>query len=156
MSMNVFEQIQGTKPLLTRKLMENMDLSNLLMAWLGRLILMCQSVGCPIEGVQIGELQVMGGEFKARISFNQLALVRAPESMYRDDFFEFAQAKSAAMARAMTKNPDLMKFFQKLVEAIDKHCTYKGWDFKTVRIVYSYITPDNMLVMRVRRQYVES
>lgn len=157
MSTNVFEQIAGTKPVLTTKLMGNSDLSNLLMAWLGRLVLMCQSVGAPIEGIQIGVLKVNGSEFRAKINFSTLSLSRTSSVISgRDDFYEFAKAKSFGLAQALTKNPDLMVFFQKLVEAIDRHCVNKGWDFKTVRMPYSFISPDNYLVIKVQRHYVES
>lgn len=145
MSTNVAQAIEANAKTLFEKLSENQDLSNVLMGFLGRIILTCQQMGKPIQGVDLGSVSENGGDFRFKIEFNTLMI--APPVIWTanqyDDFTHYVKARSTGMARALEANVRLVAGFRDLVMVIDKFCERKRMPFKDFKIKKAFITRDN-------------
>lgn len=145
MSINVAQAMETNAKTLFEKLSENQDLSNVLMGFLGRIILSCQQMGKPIQGVDIGHVSEHGGEFRFKIEFNTLLI--APPTLWGvnnfDDFTHYVKSRSTNMARALESNVRIVQGFRDLVQVIDKFCERKRMPFADFKVKKAFITRDN-------------
>jgi hypothetical protein len=145
MSTNVAQAVESNAKTLFEKLSENQDLSNVLMGFLGRIILSCQQMGKPIQGVEMGTVTENGGDFRFPISFNTLMI--SPPTLWTaasgNDFTDYVKARSQSMARALEANVRLVAGFRELVMVIDKFCERKRMPFADFKVKKAFITRDN-------------
>jgi hypothetical protein len=141
MSNNVAEVLEGRATTLFEKLAQNNDLSNVIMAFLGRIVLMCNKMGKPIEGVITTEVNESNDEFRFGVTFN--SLIMSPPGLWQaqGDILTYAKARSIHLAKALERNNKLMHTFTNLVEAVSRYCDRKGLSFKDFKIKKAFVHP---------------
>lgn len=154
MSRNVAEAIEGRAATLFEKMISNSDVSNVIMALVGRLVIMAHQLGKPIEGISVASPTWSGRKLTARIEFHSLMLT--PPSLWagQSDLKRYVASKSANMALVFDKNPGLLRFFNDLIGKLDQFCTHKSVEFRNLKLEKSIITPDNVLMMSVAKDHL--
>ena len=154
---NVHAEIAKRSERLADKLGANPDLANVILGFLGRLIIMCSQMNRPIEGIILSPLDSkteLNGDvvFTSNINFSLLAV--RPPSLWQPqtDFAEFAAARAQGLAMALGKNPNLSEFFQSLASQIESYGNAKGIPFNDLRIKNPFISKDHVLVIRVGKE----
>lgn len=150
----VSEELESKNTALFRKLSENADVSGVLAALLGRIIIECQRRGAPITSVVMGEVMPYGdGEFRSRITFKQSALWTPVTLGHKNDFMDYLAAKGIALAKVLGSNASVAALFQGLAERLESWAAFRGIPFKELRVHEdgAFISNDNELVIRVER-----
>jgi hypothetical protein len=149
MSQNVAEALEGRASNLFEKLSENQDLANVVMGFLGRIIMMCHQQGKPIQGVDCSEVTTFDGDFRFSLTFNDLLI--SPMGLWQPtgDLISYAKSRSVHLAKALESNGKLVKTLSRLVEIIERHCESRGKQFKNFQIKKAFIHPKtNTCVIR--------
>jgi hypothetical protein len=154
MSKNVAEAVQARSLSQFEKLISNEQLSNVVMALLGKLVVMSAQASKPIEGIAVSDPCWNGRSLKARIEFNSLSI--APMGLWHEapDVVRYAQARSQHLAKAFDKNPGLSRFFTKMLHMIEAFCEHKGLQFADLKVEKAFITPGNMMVITFNKEHV--
>ena len=149
MSQNVAEAIETKSGNLFDKLCSNGDVSNLIMALVGRLVIMAHQMGKPLEGIAIDKAVWSGRKLSARIVFNSLIIPSPGIWAGQSDLKIYVASKAANLARVFDKNSGVLVFFNDFVNKLDQFCTHKSIAFKDLKLEKSIITPDNILMVSV-------
>ena len=154
MSKNVAEAIEGRNLSQFEKLISNEQVANVVMALLGKLVVMSAQAGKPMEGISVGDPIWNGRSLKAKIEFNSLSI--APMGLWQEapDFVRYAQSRSQHLAKAFDKNPGLSRFFTKMLHMIEVFCEHKGLQFADLKVEKAFITPENMMVLTFSKEHV--
>ena len=149
MSENVSQAIAGRASTLFEKLASNEALSNLVMGFLGHIIITCAKRGKAVASVRCSTVTESLGDFRFKIEYLPV-LLPSPGlwSNQGDDVKRYIAGKSAQMARCFDVNPTLLKTFTSLVEKIDNYCTHKRVPFSQFKIKKSYVTNTDVAVIR--------
>jgi hypothetical protein len=141
MSSNVAETIEGRQSTLFEKLSSNNDLANVIMAFLGKIVLMCHQRGKPIQGVETTDVVEVNDEFRFGLSFNDLVITPMGIWQNQGSILHYAQSRSVHLAKALERNGKIMRTFTQLVEAVEKRCQRKGMSFKDFKLKKAIIHP---------------
>lgn len=135
MSKNVSEVIESRNSTLFEKLASNNDLSNVIMGFLGRIVLMCQQTGKPIEGVETTMVNEYDGDFRFGIVFHDIFISPMGIWQGQGDVVNYARSKSVHLAKVLERNAGIIRTFTNLVEVVEGFCDRKGIRFSefTVR-----------------------
>lgn len=161
MSQNVYEQLAIEKKNLADKLGENAEIGNIVLALLGRLIILSQERGRPIEGIATAPLlnsKLGNGDLviRSKITFNALSIIRPAMWQLQSDFARYTLSKARGLALALQRNPKLSDFFENIVEAIDQWCRSENVQFPGVRVKQAIISnPGDVLVLKVGRKLLD-
>lgn len=149
MSNNVAEVFENRASTLFDKLVENQDLANVVMGFLGRIILMCHQKGLPIEGVVTTDVNEFDDEFRFGVAFSHI--VASPMGLWQaqGDILTYAKSRSTHLAKALERNAKIMKTFRNLIEAVDQYCKRKRISFSSLKVKKAFIHPKtNVCVIR--------
>lgn len=154
MAQSVFEVMAGRQQSLLEKLGENPDLCNLVLALLGKAIVICSQRGLPLEGIEMGtltatDLPTRDVVFRAPITFHPLPVTAASIWPPQSDFAHYTRSKAYGLGMALQKNPKLAVFFQSLVQAIETYAQHRGLQFGKLKVQKSIISTSNVLVLQV-------
>lgn len=155
MSQNVYEQLAQTKKPLADKMGENAELGNVILGFLGRIIMMAIERGKPIEGVTTAPLlasRLGNGDLVIRSKVVFYPLPIHPPALWRlqSDFARYTQGKAHGLAQALQKNAKLAGFFQEVVECIESWANERGMQFGAIRVKQSIISnPGDVFVLKV-------
>ena len=145
MAQNVAQALEQDAQTLFQKLSENQDLANVLMGFLGRIVLICQQTGKPLQGVEMDGVTESAGDFRFRLNYHTLLI--SPPSLWTanryDDFKHYVEARSRNLARALETNVRLVTGFREVIEAIDRFCERKRMPFRELKVKKAFITKDN-------------
>ena len=149
MSQNVAEEIESKASTLFEKLASNVDLSNVIMGFLGRVIIICKEKGKPIQGVSTTEVTESNDEFRFGLSFNTLVITPMAIWQAQHDLVHYIQSRSSSLAQVLQRNQKLVGTFNDLVSVIDKYCQRKGMKFRDFKVKKAFIHPKtNTCVIR--------
>lgn len=145
MAQNVAQELERGSKTLYQKLAENNDLSNVIMGFLGKIILLCNQTGKPIQGVELGEPTESNGDFRFTVAFHDLLI--SPPTLWTvnryDELKHYVAARSVGMARALEANNRIVIGLRNLVTVIDIFCSRKRIEFKDFKIKKAFISRDN-------------
>lgn len=141
MSQNVAEVLEGRAATLFEKLASNNDLANVMMGFLGRIIVMCHQMGKPIQGVGCTEIVEFENEFRFGVSFNDLVITPMGLWQAQGDILAYARSRSVHLAKALERNQKLIRTFISLVESVEKYCERKRMRLEDFRIKKAFIHP---------------
>lgn len=145
MSQNVAQAVEQHAKSLFQKLSENQQVANVLMGFLGRIVLICQQTGKPIQGVEMEGITESAGDFRFRLSYHTLLI--SPPSLWTanryDDFKHYVEARSRSLARALEVNVRLVTGFREVLEAMERFCDRKRMPFSELGVKKAFITKDN-------------
>ena len=141
MSQNVAQVVEGRASTMFEKLAQNVDLANVVMGFLGRIIIMCQQRGRPIQGVDATPVVVSKDEFRFGISFNDLVITPMGIWQPQGDLMSYAKSRSAHLAKALERNNKLIRTFTDLVERVEKYCERNRIPFRDFKIKKAYNHP---------------
>lgn len=149
MSENVAQTLETNSVGLYQKLAQNEDVSNVIMALLTRIIVMCRQWGKPIQGVSFGNVNESDGEIRFGMSFSNLALPAMDLWQPQENIAKYGESKAARLAKVIEGNPRLLKVFGDVVNIAEKMCERKGKQFKDFQIKKAFIHPKtNVCVIR--------
>lgn len=155
MSDTVFERLDEHSSRFRRKLEQNADLCNVLIALLGRILLFSQWRGVGVNCARLGPVSEIGnGEFRCNLYFLPLSLT-VPVSLHpRSDLTDYMASKQISLARLLTVNPQIADRFQELIEQIDRWATHKGVTFAMLKVLTggAFISKNLEMVIRVGRE----
>jgi hypothetical protein len=156
MAKNVADVLEGRASTLYEKIGSNLAVSNVLMALLGRLVIMAQQNGKPIEGISLDTPIFFGRSIRARIKFNTLSMTRSPLGLWApaDDLVKYTQSRSMHLAKVLERNNGVKVFFAKFCEEIDQFCKHKQIKWSDLKIEKALITPDNLMVVTFSKEHV--
>jgi len=153
-ALNPAQAIESKSQTLFDKLVSNGELSNVVMAILGQLVIISSQQGKPIEGIVLGHPNWLGRSIRSKVAFNSLAIPSMGFWRGEDDLARYAQGRAANLARVFDKNPGVLKFFTSLIKEIDLFCTYKGIDFKDVKVEKAIITSEYVMIITLSKEHV--
>lgn len=148
---DVAGHLEDTRSRLLKKLHQNEDLCNVIIALLGRLAIEAHHRGGP-AAIRVSDVQEHGnGEFRARISFAQNQLWTPSRPNYKNDLMEYMAAKNNSLAQILALNDGVADFFQVLIGKIEQYATFKSIPFYRLKVVSggAFISKDWELVIRV-------
>ena len=153
MSKSVGQHLDATAPAVAARVVDNKDLCNFFMGLLGRLIVLAAQRGLPLEGIRVAAPEMSERRITARVSFSALA-VPAPAIFGAgvasgDDFRHYAASKSVYMARAMEKNPEFGRYFERALHLVEGWCADHGKDFRAAKVWKAFISPDDVIVLHM-------
>lgn len=156
MSQNVAEAVAGRNLTLFEKMASNESLANVIMALIGRLVIMAHQSGKPIEGIALEPPVWLGRQARSRITFNTLSITRSPFGLWSpaDDLQKYCASKSAHLAKVFDKNQGVKIFFSKLISEIENFCDHKRIAWKDLKVEKAFITPENTLVLKFSKEHV--
>jgi hypothetical protein len=161
MSQNVYEQLAQDKKTLADKLGTNTELGNVVLALLGRLIIVAQERGKPIEGITLAPLlnsRLGNGDLviRSKVTFSSLSIYRPAMWKLTSEFARYAQAKAAGLAQGLQRNPRLADFFEQVVEAVDQWTHGAGVQFGGVHVKQAILSnPGDVLVLKVGKNVLD-
>lgn len=144
MSANVHDQLSGQHSALVRKMTRNSQVTSAVMGFLNVLCGLAVTRGYPVGGLRIGEISVWPGEvWRAKLSWSHVVMTLRPAFLgAKNDFYEYTKAKAVHMAAMVKANPEIERFFEHMVGALDAWCRTKGCMFEDVEIVDPIVTKD--------------
>lgn len=153
MKASVFDKVGAERPSLLHRMAQNKSVADTVMGYLNVFLGMSMEQGYPVDGIRVSSLA--WGEkdtFRGRVTLSRLAS-SMPASPFapKSDFFRYARAKAAHMARGLELNPRLEKFFEEMVERIESWGLAKGIRYEDVQIVDPIITKDRVLEFKLMR-----
>lgn len=156
MSRNVADVLEGRASTLFEKIASNNAIANVIMALLGRLVIMAQQYGKPIEGISLDAPIFFGRSIRARIKFNTLSLTRSPLGLWApaDDLVKYAQSRSMHLAKVLERNHGVQIFFSKFCEEIDNFCKHKQIKWSDLKIEKAIISQNNLMVVSFSKEHV--
>ncbi len=148
MSESVSQAVANRSLTLFEKLASNEPLSNLVMGFLGNMIVTCAKRGKSVASIRCGPISESLGDFRFRVEF--LPVIVASNGLWQmdNDMQRYVSSKSAHMAKCFDVNPSLVKTFTTLIETIDRWCQHKRIAFKDFKIKKAYVTPNDIFVLR--------
>jgi hypothetical protein len=155
MSDNVFEQLEDESPRFRAKLETNQDLCNVLIALLGRIILVSQSFGRGVNAARLGPVSEYGnGEFRMSLFYLTTTLVTPISVTRKSALRDYMFAKQISLARVLSVNPQIADRFQELIEQIDRWATHKRIPFCDLKVITggAFISRDLDVVIRVAKE----
>jgi len=157
MSRNVADALESRSSSLFEKIASNAAISNVLMALLGRMVIMAQQAGKPIEGISLDRPIFFGRSIRARVKFNTLSLTRSPLGLWApaDDLLRYAQSRSVHLAKVLERNNGVRVFFAAFCEEIDNFCNHKSIKWSDLKVEKAIITQDNLLVVTFSKEHVD-
>lgn len=152
MKSNVHDQLAAEKPSLVQRMAQNRFVADTIMGYLNLFIGLSLQQGFPVDGVRISPLVWCEGDmFRASVTFSRLSTAMPKLLGTQSDFFRYAGAKAAHMAKAIHANPTFEPFFADMVEVIGQWAKQKGCGFGDVEIENPVITRDHVLTFKVKR-----
>lgn len=160
MAGNVTEVLAGKAQTLLEKLVTNPDLCNFILGLLGRCIVVCANLGRPIEGIEIGHLDVQEIEngdltLRAPVTFHDMQVTPASIWPPQNDFAQYTRSKANGLGMALQKNPKLSVFFQEMVTRIDSYCSHRGLQFGALHVKQAVLTSNNRIVLKVGKNVLD-
>ncbi len=152
---NVSEFLQGKKGGLYEKVISNKEVSSLLMALLSNLVILCHKKGTPLEGLVFDTPHEANGDVTARIRFNSIALPSAQIWEGGNGFVAYTAQYGRSLYKALEKNPRIGKFFEDVVDVLDKYGRRKGLEFSEVAFKKAIITKENVFVLKMGRETLD-
>ena len=153
MSQNVAEQISSSKPKLYQKIVENEDITNILIALLGKLVITYSRAG----EIRLSPIVVAGNEFRSRIEIVGNPLVLPPRLVIHNDLRDYMASKNIALSRVLALNKHVADFFQELLERLVSYSEFNHIDFKDLKVVQgcAFISKDHEIVIKVGKESIE-
>ncbi len=157
---NVTEAIGNKSTSLLEKLVTNPDLCNVVLGLLARCIVMCTNRGKPIEGIDIGPLNVeelTNGDIalRAAVTFRDVSVAMASMWPPQSDFAQYTRSKAHGLGMALQKNPKIAEFFQHMVERIDSYATHRHLQFEKLHVKQAILTTTDHIVLKVGKNILE-
>jgi hypothetical protein len=150
---NVAQAIEEATVGLIDKLNTNVAIANVVMALLGRLVIIAAQRGKPIEGIALESPQWSGNGLRAKITFNSLSIIPYGVWSGQSDVMKYALSRSAHLAKVFQKNPGLIKFFTELVMKLDAFSSSRGIQWVDLQLSKAFITPSDVLVLNVAKEH---
>lgn len=152
---NVSEFMQGRKTNLYEKVLENSQVAGLLMALLSNLVIVCHKRGTPIEGLSFDAPREANGDVTGRIHFNSLSIPSVYIWEEGASFKSYVAQYGRNLYKCLEKNPRIGKFFEQLVDVLEKYGRRKGIAFPDVSFKKAIITQDDVFVMKMGRETLD-
>ena len=154
---SVSTHLEDTRSRLLKKLCQNEDLCNVIIALLGRLAIEAHHRGGP-AAIRLSDVQEQGnGEFRARISFARNKLWTPSRPTYKNDLMEYMVRKNNSLAQVLALNDGVADFFQVLIGKIEQYATFKSIPFYRLKVITggAFISKDWELVIRVGKNALQ-
>jgi hypothetical protein len=148
------QAIESKSKSLYDKLITNQEVSSVIMAILGQLVIISSQQGKPIEGIVLGSPNWLGRSIRSKVAFNAVSIPSMGLWRGDDDMLRYARGRAAHLSKVFDKNPGVLKFFTTLIKEIDLFCTYKGIDFKDVKIEKAIITTDYVMIITLSKEHM--
>jgi hypothetical protein len=151
MTANIAQQLEDTKTHLFHKLSSNEDLSNVLIALVGRLVTNYRNAA----GIRFSEVYDCGaGEFRARIYPVFNALILPPKLIFKNDLGDYMAHKNIALAGVLQSNKAVADFFQELIQKIERFAEWKRIPFPELKVVQgsAIISKDDEFKLQVGKE----
>lgn len=155
MAETVSQHLDNVRPRLLRKLEQNNELCKTLAGLLGLVVIESQRRGVSVENVNLSPLRTLGdGMFGARIDYFYRGLQVPAGFGEKGTFEEYLAAKGVQLAKVLALNHSVSRFFESLVEAVDRHAMDKGVRFSELHVMEdgAFISKDDELVIKVVSQ----
>ena len=162
MSQTVYDQLASKKESLADRFGLNPELGNVVLALLGRLVIICQERGKPIEGIIIGPIATTQSNNKdltlrAHVIFGSVAVSRSAMWQLQTDFAKYAQSKAAGLALALQRNPTLANFFEDLAMCVDNWSKEIRLPFENIKVKQSIISvPGDIFVLKLGKELLDA
>lgn len=154
MSHSVAQAIESRSQSLFEKLVSNVDVANIVMALIGRLVIMATEQGKPIEGIAVENAEWSGRSLRARVRFNSVVLPSATLWQKQSDLHRYAESRARHLAKVFDKNPGLLRFFNDLAVKLESFCETKRLNFSDLKFEKSIITKENLLILNVAKNHL--
>lgn len=162
MSHNVYEELSEQKSeSLVQKLGTNNHIGNVVLGFLGRIIVLAAERGKPGTGVETSPMEVSeqsNGDLiiRSRLTFHDIAITNNAIFEPQSDFAKYARAKAHSMAVALETNPKLSFFFEAMTQRIEQYALHKGIAFAALKVKQSIISTSDILVLKVGRELLDA
>jgi len=152
MSDTVGRYLDGQGGGTAEKAAENVQLANLFMGLLGRMIVEAQQRGKPLEAIAIGRPEVVNGTtIAARVEWRSIIPASSAGAEFissrYSDVGDFIAAKAAGLSRACARNPQFVRFLNSFFGVVENLCRHKGWKFEDVRVTRAILSKEDSLVI---------
>lgn len=162
MSQNVYEELADQKSeALVDKLGGNSHLGNVVLGFLGRIIVIAAERGKPGAGVELAPMtaeEQSNGDLivRSRLTFHDVAITNNAIFQPQSDFAKYARAKARSMALTLETNPKMAFFFEALTLRLEQYTAHKGIAFAALKVKQAIISTSDILVLKVGKEMLDA
>lgn len=132
---NVHDQLSKAKPSLVKRVIENQEVTGMVMGFINVFHGLRKIAGYPVESLAFDDVVHIGnGVFTCNIQFDHLVSSRVPMWTPETEIQQYAKSRAAHFAETLRVNPNIEKLILKIVTAIEIWADEKGCDWRNVGI----------------------
>lgn len=132
---NVHDQLSKTKPSLVTRIIQNQDVTGMIMGFINVFHGLRKIQGLPVETLEFGTFEELkDGTFTCPISFNPMAALRSSLWHPTTEIQGYASSRAEHFAETLRLNPAIEKWIHALVETLEAWANAHGCDWRNVQI----------------------
>lgn len=132
---NVHDQLSKTKPSLVKRIIENQDVTGMIMGYINVFHGLRKIHGLPVETLEFGPLEELpNGVFTCSLTFNPLAPLRKGIWTPTTEIQGYAQSRAEHFSETLRLNPNIEKWITNLVDVLESWANAKGIAWTNVKI----------------------
>ena len=132
---NVHDQLSKTKPSLVNRIIENQEVTGMIMGFINVFHGLRKIHGLPVETLEFGELEELkDGTFTCAMSFNPLAVLRSGMWTPTTEVQGYAASRAAHFAETLRLNPNIERWIGKVVDALERWAQTNGCAWRNIKI----------------------
>jgi hypothetical protein len=132
---SVHDQLSKTKPSLVTRIIQNQDVTGMIMGYINIFHGLRKVQGIAIETLEFGPLEDIGdGAFTCAIRFNSVAALRSGIWTPTTEVQGYAASRAAHFAETLRLNPNIEKWIASVVESLERWADAKGCEWGNITI----------------------
>lgn len=132
---NVHDQLSKAKPSLVKRIIENQDVTGMIMGFINVFHGLRKIHGLAIETLEFGAFEELkDGTFTCPISFNPMARLRSAMWLPTTEIQGYAASRAEHFAETLRLNPNIEKWIMSIVDTLERWAIAKGCDWRNLQI----------------------